>query len=56
MAGEMVTAADGSHPTGMHSCCNTDEIKKKVRLSEVGLSVEEIFIYLCLNVELHAES
>ena len=21
MAGEIVTAADGTHPTGMHSCC-----------------------------------
>ena len=30
MAGEMAAAAGGSHPTGMHSCCNTDEIKKKV--------------------------
>ena len=30
MAGELATAADGSHPTGMHSHCNTDEIKKKV--------------------------
>ena len=21
VAGEIVTAADGTHPTGMHSCC-----------------------------------
>ena len=23
MVGEMATAADGMHPTGMHSCCST---------------------------------
>ena len=24
MAGETATAVDSMHPTGMHSCCNTE--------------------------------
>ena len=55
MAGETATAADGMHPTGMHSCSSVNldadsksalEIKKFIISMPFGVRVPSFYIYM----------